>query len=282
VIRETFQLLDHRVVLEADSAEVAARMAYLVQDAVQDAEVTTTVVYRVETESGRSRIYEDGALVDEVLGAGLALEAVHIRLHASVFDAFAARGWVRLHAGLASLAGRRVLFVGAKASGKTTLLARLALDGALVEGDEMVVIDSGLVAAFPRRLRIKVGTVDLLPAIAPLIADAPSVNDEWDTPVFAWAPRVGGRPWRTSFGPVHDVVCIEPNHGGRSRLVAIPGHVAAERVMREVFADSRDRSWLAPVCATLAAATSHELRLGDLDGAVEQLRTCLVAAPAGS
>jgi energy-coupling factor transporter ATP-binding protein EcfA2 len=270
-------MLDHEISIDVDSEALASRLSFLGQGAIQDVAIAQTIAFRVETLAREFRIFEDDRLVDVELSTDMVLEWIHESLHRRLFAAIARRGWVRLHSGLARWNDRRLLIVGEKGSGKTTLLTKLVVEGVDVEGDEWVVLEGPNVAAFPRRLRIKEGTADLVPAVRPLIRECPSVVDEWGTPVFAWEPRRDSGVWRTGFAPVSDVVYIEANHGGRSRLVSIPRHLMARRVMGEVLLDDpEDRSWIGPVCATLAGADCYELRLGDLDLALEQLRDNLV------
>ena len=276
MIREEFQVLDHSVVIETDSDSVAALLAYLSQTSVQDIPVTSVIRYSVCRTTDGFAVAEDGRLLDVEFSAASVLEQIHRRMHRRVFEAAAGRGWVRLHAGLASWLDTRFLVVGSKGSGKTTLLSRLALGGAEVEGDEIVMIAGDLVAAFPRRLHVKEGTTDLVPGLAAALDDVPSVDSGTGGLVYAWDPGVSGFPWRTRFAAIDWVLLLEPNHGGQSRVIPRARHEIAPLVMREVLVDDpSDRSWLGPVCAVLAGAQSYELRLGRLDQAVEQLMAIL-------
>lgn len=111
--------------------------------------------------------------------------------------------------------GKRLLLIGDKGLGKSTLSLSLLAAGYDVEGDEHVAIGEASVVARPRSLRVKPGTLALLPWLPDLSA-APSIST-WDgVTVFAIAPSAFGRPWRIADGPLHAVVLLQPNWGGRS------------------------------------------------------------------
>jgi len=83
----------------------------------------------------------------------LAYAAVHDRI-----AEWARRdGWSRIHAGLADIAGRRVMIAGPSGVGKTTTIVALADRGATVLGDEAVLVKDGESIALPRPLHAKHG-----------------------------------------------------------------------------------------------------------------------------
>lgn len=76
--------------------------------------------------------------------------------------------WVPLYACAVDIGGRAVVFAGAGGAGKTTLGLALMSAGALVYGDEMILIHRrrGLVDAISRRLIVRCGSLDVLGNVA--------------------------------------------------------------------------------------------------------------------
>lgn len=64
-------------------------------------------------------------------------------------------GWMRIHAGLADIAGRRIMIAGPSGVGKTTTMVQLAAAGATVLGDEAVLIRDRDAIALPRPFHAK-------------------------------------------------------------------------------------------------------------------------------
>lgn len=76
--------------------------------------------------------------------------------------------WVPVYACAVEIGGRAVVFAGAGGAGKTTLGLALIGAGALVYGDEMILIHrhTGIVDAIPRRLIVRCGSLELLGNLA--------------------------------------------------------------------------------------------------------------------
>jgi hypothetical protein len=196
-------------------------------------------------------------------------------LHELVFwDHLASHGdWPILHGAALLVGGKRLVVVGDKGQGKSTLSAHLLLRGHAVEGDEHVAVGETTVVARPRSLRIKESSFALLPELPAEVRQTPSV-ETWDgVRVHAVDPAVFGRPWRIAEGPAEALIFLEPNHGGRSVAKPIGADAAFGRLMENAHFGNRNVLQLAARLRGLAARTpAYGLRLGDLETAEWHLK----------
>jgi hypothetical protein len=167
----------------------------------------------------------------------------------------------------------RALLVGSKTSGKTTLALHLIAAGHRVEGDEHLVIRADCVIARPRTLRVKPGSLALVPALADRIRRQPFVT-AWDgMPIHAVAPSIGGTPWTIAPGRLDRLVFVEPNHGGRSGIVPVPKERVLARLLEESILPATGIPAAVGRLRQLSLTTpAFRLSLGDLDGAERSLR----------
>jgi hypothetical protein len=165
--------------------------------------------------------------------------------------------------------------VGAPQAGKTTLMTRLLYAGFAVQGDELVLVRDGEALPYPRRFGVRALTVPLIPQLAAFASPGPGGPGS-----LIVDPLHLGFDWRIEAGPVAAVLYLEPNHGGPSRLEPCPTHVMAQWVMSQSTGPAAGkRQWIRDVCAILDRASSHILRLGDLDGAVDAVKQALQSSP---
>jgi len=157
--------------------------------------------------------------------------------------------------GASVIAGdRRLLLVGHKGCGKTTLSLHLVARGYAVEGDEQVVLRELEVIARPRTLRVKPGTLSLVKDVPASAWEAPSI-EAWDgTPIRAISPAIAGRVWRIAPGPLDAIVFLVANHGARS--------VARLLTTKEAFTRLMGETLLPPTGIAAAAARLRRLVLG--------------------
>lgn len=170
-----------------------------------------------------------------------------------------------LHGATVMIGERRVLLVGHKGSGKSTLSLHLVLAGHQVEGDEHLVIRDSEVVARPRTLRVKEGSLRLVSGLPDQVWEAPYIHN-WDGSVIrSISPAVGGRPWVIRPGKLDAMVFLVANYGGRSAARPIAGKDAFSRLMGEVMLP---RSGVATAAGRLRRVAmgvpSYQLLLGDL------------------
>jgi len=196
-------------------------------------------------------------------------------LHRYFFATFAQElaGAPVLHAASVMIGDARVILVAQKASGKTTLAVRLLAEGASVEGDEHVAVLGQSVVARPRTLRVKPGTIDLVPSLREAILCSPSIAN-WDgTPIYSVEPRLPGGSWRIVEGPAQALVFLEQNHGGRSVLAPLGRDEALRRaITMSYFPDEGKAVSAARLRMLVLGAPCYRLSLGDLGNAVWHLR----------
>jgi hypothetical protein len=180
---------------------------------------------------GRLRYRVDVATPDDVL------YVLYQRVHRWVIDHLALAGWVHLHAALARIGDRRIVLVGPKGRGKTTLALRLLFDGFEVEGDESVFVRGADVVALPRRFHLKVGAEQIVPELAPLVDALPSTTGDGE-PIRAFDPAIAGWPWRLSLGPIHAVAVLAPR-GQQARVVPASTGEVLPILLEQVFDPGR-------------------------------------------
>jgi len=178
-----------------------------------------------------------------------------------------------LHAASVVAGEKRIVLVGSKSSGKTTLVLRLLAEGFDVEGDEHVALRDDDLLARPRRLHVKKGSLALVPGFAEEIIRAPAGLDQDGNIIHSVDPSIAGRPWRIAAGLASHFVFIEPNHGGRSVLAPLPFGRAFAALPANAALLGADRLRFALMLRRhLTAAKTWRLSLGDHAGAVDHLR----------
>ncbi|MEO8669238.1 MAG: hypothetical protein ABI399_12020 [Bauldia sp.] len=162
----------------------------------------------------------------------------------------------------------RALLVGFKTSGKTTLALHLIAAGFQVEGDEHLVIRSDSVIARPRTLRVKPGSLAMVPSLADAVRIRPFVT-AWDgMPIYAVEPSIAGVAWTIAPGRLDRLVFVEPNHGGRSGMVPMPKPAVLPRLLEESLLPQAGVPAAFGRLRQLAMSVpAYRLSLGDLEGA---------------
>ena len=178
-----------------------------------------------------------------------------------------------LHGATVRIGGRRLVVMADKTAGKTTLMLSLLAAGHQVEGDEHLVLEPGAVIARPRTLRVKRGSLRLLPDLAPLIEQGPTI-ELWDGGhIYAVNPRLFGGRWIIQRGQLDGLVFVEANHGGRSLAKPISPNDAFGRLMQSViFQREAILVQTARVRRLVSDTPAYLLRLGDLARAEFHLR----------
>ena len=177
-----------------------------------------------------------------------------------------------LHGGCLVVDGRRFVVMATKGSGKTTLMLGSMARGIAVEGDEHVVVWQSEVMARPRTLRIKAGTVPLVPELADEVLVCPFRKDWYGTPIYSFAPRSADGSWTIGRGKADILLFLEPNHGGLSGIKRIDQDTAFRRLLDNAYLPGERKGVVLANLHRLSRTTqSWEMRIGDLDGAVRFL-----------
>ena len=205
------------------------------------------------------------------------------RLHATVFAAVQeeAPGAPLVHGASLVRDGQRLIVIGPKGAGKSTLTLHLLARGFEVEGDEHVVLREKDLVARPRRMRVKPGSLPLVPSLAEAVLASPRVDDPLSGgPVYAVDPAISGRPWRIRPGRADHLVFLEPNHGGGSALSAIGRDDAFSCLAEHCLLPAEGRAAATVRLHRLASeAQAWRLAVGDLGEAGSLLLECVAKRP---
>jgi hypothetical protein len=178
-----------------------------------------------------------------------------------------------VHGAALVLDSERFILIGPKGSGKTTLTLHLLSRGFDVEGDEHVVLRENDVVARPRAMRIKPGSLGLVPSFAEAILASPFMGEERGGPAYAFDPSLCGRPWHIRAGPAHHLVFIEANHGGTSSIRRLEPEEAFRQLAEHCLLPASGRAVAAARLRRLAhEAKAWVLSLGDLEQGEQALR----------
>lgn len=181
-------------------------------------------------------------------------------------------GWTRLHAGCATIAGRRALFSGDKSAGKTTLMLKLLASGHEVHGDENVLLRDGATLPVPRKFHLREGTLSLVPELVAARRSARLLEHPVIGPFRFSDPTDFGRPWSVGLSPVAAVFTLTPDFGGSSVVSPCARVELARRLLfQTVNLSSEPRREIREVTQLAAAAGCFHLKVGDLAGAVREI-----------
>lgn len=270
------RLLWHHFGVSTDSRDVEHMLAFLVQEAVQHVEVRHTVAIDIRTTDDGFAITEDGTSLPPSPDALGVLDTVYQRVHQHMFDEASRTGWVRAHAALVEVDGRRCLICAGPGVGKTTLAVRMLFDGATVHGDESVLVRHGEVLAVPRLFHLKPGIEVFVPEVEPFLAQLPRLDD--DSPVRAFDPILAGRRWDISPGSVDVVVVLE--RGLRTELEPVAATTAMQDIVEQVFLLYEPKGVVVREIATLLRTTpSFRLCCADPREAAAAIRELAATVP---
>ena len=263
--------------MEVDDDPTAVRLAYVANSVdQQEVELKATLRWAVRG-AGPWELLEEGDLVDRFERYADLLFVLYQRVYGRLMDHLDLGGWLSLHAALVTVGRRRVLLIGDKGAGKTTLALRLLVDGFDVEGDEMVVTRDGMAVALPRRFHVKPGTGELVPQAIDALTGSPRAALGDGTPIIGLDPVALGRPTRTRLAPVDGAVLLRANHGGGSIIEPIATVDLVARCIAHARPGGDSRSQLfATLAALLGQAEGYEMAVGPLDDAVAALKRVLV------
>lgn len=178
-----------------------------------------------------------------------------------------------IHGATVVIDDKRMLLVGHKGCGKSTLALHLALAGHKVEGDEHLLLRPDEVVARPRTLRVKEGSLALIRDVPSQFWNAPSIPN-WDgSPIRSISPSLCGHPWVIRAGQLDAIVLLTANHGGRSLAKRITPADALRRLMTELILPKVGIAMGAARVQRLSRdVPGFELSLGHLETAEWHLR----------
>lgn len=168
---------------------------------------------------------------------------------------------------------KRILLMADKGVGKTTLSLKCLAAGLTVEGDEHVVVRNADVVARPRTLRVKQGSISVVPELAEQIQDCPKIA-EWNGDlIYSVAPRLAGQQWSIRPGRADALLFLNANHGGLTSIRFLTPNEAFGRLMKTTYLPDDHRAAAFGRLRTLVSdAKCIEMRVGCLETAVWHLR----------
>jgi hypothetical protein len=265
----SIQLLACNFSLISDCEEFVATLDSQVQHASQNYPVSRHYRFEVRRMENGYRISEDAIDRPSQPDADAAAESLVARMYDLSMEALGE--FTKIHAGCASLNGKRMVFSGPTRAGKTTLMTRLLYEGFAVYCDDIVLLRQGIVLPYPRRFWIRSQAVALLPELASVAHRMRQTQDH-----LPLDPTEMGLEWHIDEAPVDAVFFLEPNHGSATELVPCPKYAMAKLIMSQsVLPSGGAQDWINDVCAMLDKAESYVLRSGDLDSAVAAVKSAL-------
>ncbi len=172
-----------------------------------------------------------------------------------------------LHAGSLAVGGKMMLIFGDKGAGKSTLMGWLGHAGLEVCGDEHVLLNGLHGITRPRTLRLKQGSLKLMPAkLRSAIEQSPFIEDWHSRKIYAVSPQVFGRPWKIRSLPISAIIVLKPNHGGFSSIKAMGEEAITQRILDNTLLPENDRfAGIIAVRHLLSSVPLYELNCGALD-----------------
>lgn len=168
---------------------------------------------------------------------------------------------------------KRILLMAEKGVGKTTLSLKCLAAGLMVEGDEHVVVRKEDVVARPRTLRVKHGSISVVPELEQQIRRSPNIT-EWNGDlIYSVAPRLPGQRWAIRPGAADALVFLTANHGGLTSIKLLTANEAFGRLLKTTYLpEDRRAAALGRLRMLVSHAKCVEMRLGCPESAIWHLR----------
>lgn len=264
-----FQLLCAGVDIHCDDPSLLPYLKYITVGAEQTVPQQVHMVYCVRGH-GPWEVFEDEQLAASAATVMDVQYHLYLRIYRRVLERYVLAGWIGLHGALVNICDRRLLLLGDKGAGKTTLTSKLLFQGHAIEGDEMVLVRGEQVMALPRRLHLKPGISEQVPELAPLLEKLP---ESWagEQQLRGLDPTELGLPWVIHSGQVDHIVWLRPNHGGDTSTCPLSSMALLQRLMEAYLGWGESRSQVVSYCAGLASHGGYELVQGRPDMAIAEL-----------
>jgi hypothetical protein len=170
----------------------------------------------------------------------------------------------RLHAGCATIGGRRILVSGAGRVGKTTLLLNLLLRGADVHCDEIVLLEGNDVRPFPKKFVIFDGSLTVVPGLVPLCRELHRFVTPDGGGFRLFDPTDADRRWHLPGGPVDHIFFLEPDFGGAASEEATTKTQMVQNLLSQTLNATDDTGRrIRDLSALVASAKCHRVAVGD-------------------
>ncbi|MDQ4090300.1 MAG: hypothetical protein M3163_08355 [Actinomycetota bacterium] len=200
------------------------------------------------------------------------LYVLYGRCHRRLLDHLTSNAWVPVHGGVVGVGGRRVLVVGTKRAGKTTLMLRLLFDGQQVEGDELVFMRGSEAVCLPRNFHVKPGTRDLVPELEPGWDALPATSTSDGTVITAFNPTEAGFDWMLLQGPIDTAFVLRPQHRGAAVVRPLTSVELVEAAVSNSFGVSLEGRAVVRACARLLGGVEgFELTVGRVSDTADLL-----------
>lgn len=259
--------LRRRISLQSEDAAVLDALRYLACDPDIEGTPAIETTIRIDCHRRTYGVFDGDNLLSEQFNVRGVVEFVQGHVFQLSIDDLPSAPV--LHAACLRRDERRLLLVGDKGTGKTTLTLRLLLHGYRMEGDENVFIRGGRVVARPRGLHVKEGSLRLVPELADILPQLGYLTDYLDQRIYNLDPRLLGFDWRIEEGPVDLIILLRANHGGYSSIRPVPTMWLVQEIMQEVGLrqDARGAA-IGAIVSLCSAAKGYDLSLGDHDQAL--------------
>jgi hypothetical protein len=242
----------------ADDA-TAAVLAEAAPFAKHPFDATRRQRYNVTRNRAGYAVAEEGDALALATTPQAACDAIVARSLRRAVELASLKGWVRVRGALLDLDGSRILLVGPSGAGKTVLALRLALDGAVFQGDDSVLLRDGATLAVPCLPILRPGAEELMPELAGALPPA------WHAGGPARLDPRGAleAPWRLRIARVDHVVVLERT--GRNAICApsAPAHVLPDLAGALAPVTESRPAMLRALTAMLSGTRCHRLSVGD-------------------
>lgn len=265
-----FRLLTAKFTIGTNSTDVHRWLRALAPRATQ--KMTVTIKEKIEVTRRGDEFHIAAAETDDFeFAAASATETLYRYMHSRALAALPDH--VRLRAATGRHRDRAYLVFG---PGKSTLAVRLLLAGHDISGDRLALSLDGRAVAMPRRFQIPASVLALLPQLQKATSLASILNAAGPGSVINLDPLDLGLRWRIAPAPVFTIVCIEPNYGGRSRLMPCGKLEMTRRVIAASAAPSSSRQgWIGDIAAVVDRSATFILEVGNPDDAAAALNGVL-------
>ncbi|MDD3518460.1 MAG: hypothetical protein PHQ14_08930 [Chromatiales bacterium] len=272
------------VTLSADPPSLLGPLSHLAVHARDDEPVVRELRFTLSIAGpDKLRVREDDAAdAREVCCIEAALTGIAQRISTRALALYADK--TCLHGASMSIDGRPALFVGARGSGKTTLMLRLLLDGAAFHGDEYVLTGAdGMAHSLPRVLHVKPGTLERLPAVAEACRGKPRLQLRWDNDFYPLDPTDLGHDWRSVDARPAAIFFLTPAFDAPPAIEPMAQIDMVRELMQQVIGiDQTIGRQARDVCALVRGTPCFGLRVGDLDATAARVCETLRALPTAS